>query len=342
MSFRVFPLLLVGALAFCWTAGGCREPTLRVQTDLAEKIALRLDEDLHALRKEAEDLAALVHSLYERKEELLASARTQDYAFAPNGIFYKTARDEGAALWISGATPITEDVKEIAYITEPLDEVFKALHKRHPLMVQSYYNDRNSLNRIYPSFDTIADFSRGLDIPSFNFYFLADAKHNPSKKGVWVSEPYIDPAGRGWMISAIAPVYHEDELVGVPGLDVTLDALFEKHLADLGEPLAVISASGALVMATEQAMALLGLPPLDQHKYIEEIRRDTFRSDEYNLLHSRKRDVRKAAAHLLQHGKTTDTGDSLNRLQLDDAFYQMEAARSHETGWWILHLRKTN
>jgi hypothetical protein len=53
----------------------------------------------------------------------------------------------------------------------------------------------------------LSQYEAKMDIPSFNFYYLADSKHNPERKSLWLSEPYVDPAGRGWMVSAVAPVY---------------------------------------------------------------------------------------------------------------------------------------
>lgn len=50
-----------------------------------------------------------------------------------------------------------------------------------------------------------------MDIPIYNFYYLADLAHNPSKEVIW-TDAYLDPAGAGWMISAIAPVYKGDFL----------------------------------------------------------------------------------------------------------------------------------
>ena len=41
---------------------------------------------------------------------------------------------------------------------------------------------------------------------NYNFYYEADKKHNPKKEPVW-TDVYLDPAGKGWMISLIAPIY---------------------------------------------------------------------------------------------------------------------------------------
>ena len=39
---------------------------------------------------------------------------------------------------------------------------------------------------------------------------------------------YLDPAGHGWMMSAIAPVYRDDFLEGVVGIDITVSGILEQ------------------------------------------------------------------------------------------------------------------
>lgn len=327
---NVFIWLLLGGIAFVPLA--CQKTPSRPNRQLASSLAAELDGDLRYVREEVEALAKKIAELYARREALVAQARKEDYRLSDNGAFYKLTNDGKTALWISGVVPITEEVKEVAYLTEPLDEIFPEIHARHPEVVQSYYNDKHSLNRIYPWFDAIAQYPPKMDIPSFNFYFLADASHNPERRGVWVNEPYIDPAGRGWMVSAIAPVYYQDELVGVPGLDVTLEVLLQRYFSDLEDTAVVVmSSSGTVVMATEPAIKLLGLPPLQSHKYLETVKEDTFRPEDYNLLQSRIRELRQTLRQLMQ-GKTPQQFE----LELLEGRFAMDAAPVPETNWWVL------
>lgn len=68
-----------------------------------------------------------------------------------------------------------------------------------------------------------------MDITTFNFYYEADAQHNPNRSVVW-TDAYTDPAGQGWMVSTIEPVYNGDFLEGVTGLDVTATTLVDQVL----------------------------------------------------------------------------------------------------------------
>ncbi len=170
-----------------------------------------------------------------------------------------------------------------------------------------------------------------MNIPDYNFYYLADAAHNPARRGVWVDEPYVDPAGRGWMVSAIAPAYVGDRLEGVPGLDVTIATIVGRYFADESRAVAVISRQGVLVAATERAIQHLEMPPLKDHKYLETVKLDTFKPDEYNVLKSTLRTVRAMAAEILAR---KDEGSV--SVALHDAPHKARHARVKELGWTVV------
>ena len=169
-------------------------------------------------------------------------------------------------------------------------------------VAQVYYNDKNSYNRIYPFIDVLTQYGPKMNIPDYNFYYLADLKHNPGKKAVWVNDPYVDPAGRGWMVSAIAPVYYKEELVGVPGIDVTINTIISRYISPSHNEILIVDKNGVLVAAEETSVNRLYLPPLKDHKYVETIKSDKFRKDDYNLLKSKNNKVRELAKKIIIDG----------------------------------------
>lgn len=296
------------------------------------ELARKFDADLRRLREEVEHLAIYFQGLYARRDATLATVDKSKYTFAANGCFYKPADDGGAALWISGVVPITPDVEAVAYLTEPADAELMRICREHPSVTQAYYNDRHSLNRIYPWFDTIAQYPPRMDIPAYNFYYLADDAHNPSRKGVWVAEPYVDPAGRGWMVSTMAPVYVNNRLEGVPGLDITIASLVDRYFSGLDRAVAVVTREGVLVAATESAIQHLEMPPLKDHKYLETVKLDTFKPDEYNILKSTLRPIRAMAVKLLVDSQPQVT------VTLAGTDHVAYAAPVPELGWIVIEL----
>ena len=155
----------------------------------------------------------------------------------------------------------------------------------NPLIVQAYLNTHDSLNRIWPWIDAAAVYDPRMNIPDFNFYYEADTTHNPSRSVVW-TDAYVDPAGQGWLVSAIAPVYRGDFLEAVVGTDVTVDRIVADVLSrDIPWQgfLILIGKSGTLLALPPQGERLFNLRELKAHEYRDAIRADTFKPEEFNV-----------------------------------------------------------
>lgn len=208
------------------------------------------------------------------------------YAYTPDGVMYYTQRDTGgSALYYSGIVPVGPEQREKAWRTAQLDPLMRDILATSPLIVQLYFNAHDSMNRILPYFDVVTQYTPKMDIPSYNFYYEADARHNPGRGVVW-TDAYVDPAGKGWMISSIAPVYRGDFLEGVVGLDVTTATIVDAIL-DLPLPW---GGYGVLVGKDGTVLALppagehdWGLRELTSHNYREYVLQDTFKPDRFNL-----------------------------------------------------------
>ena len=323
-------LLLVVTMTGC----GCfHNSDLKLKQQSLNEKAASINNDFIKIRLEVETLAAEITKLYEKQDEILPGIDTGKYLLSSNGVFTKPVNDGGSAIFVSGFYPVNETVKKAVYFTEPIDEAFKALVAKYPEIVQVYYNDQYSLNRIYPYFDVLSQYEAKMDIPSFNFYYLADAKHNPEKKSLWISEPYVDPAGRGWMVSAIAPVYFAGSFVGVPGIDVTINLITRRYVLDDPTSMTlIIDNSGAIVAAQEGTINLLSFPPLFDHKYIETIKQDTYRKEFYNLVLSKEANVRKIATEILEKK------NNLIEAEINNEKITIITAYIPELNWYLLEI----
>ncbi|MFZ4547271.1 MAG: hypothetical protein ACOYN4_07550 [Bacteroidales bacterium] len=308
---------------------------LAKEQEALQQQAASINNDFLKIRMEVDSLVTGIVKLYERQNEILPGIETRKYQLASNGVFTKPVDDGGSAIFVSGYYPVNENIKKIVYFTEPIDQSFKALVSKYPEIVQVYYNDKNSINRIYPFFDVLSQYEAKMDIPNFNFYYLADAKHNPEKKSLWIEEPYVDPAGRGWMVSAIAPVYYRDSLVGVPGIDVTINLIAKRYLPEKAESMTmIIDNNGAIVAAQEGIINLLSFPPLFDHKYIETIKQDTYRKDSYNIALSKDINVRKIAVEILQKN------NSVAKTEINGEKVTIISANIPELNWHLLEILK--
>jgi signal transduction histidine kinase len=222
-------------------------------------------------------------------KNLLKRDDPKRFAFSKDGAYYTTrnalGETDGSAVFYSGFVKIGEKEKEKALKTAALDPALKSVKKTFPLIAQTYINTFDSLNRIYPYFDVISQYPANMDIPSYNFYYEADAKHNPTRGTVW-TDAYIDPAGQGWMTTCSAPVYNDDFLEGVVGVDITIETIVAEVKA-LEIPWkgygVLIDKNGTILALPSVGESDWGIKNMTASDYSEAIKKDTFRTDDYNL-----------------------------------------------------------
>jgi signal transduction histidine kinase len=214
-----------------------------------------------------------------------SAAEKSRYDYAADGAFYTTQDNGGAAVFYSGVMPIGPAEQQKVWRTTGLDPLMRSIVQADPVIAQLYLNTFDSYNRIYPYFDVLDIYPPKMDIPSYNFYYEADQSHNPERKVVWTA-PYVDPAGAGWMVSAIAPVYSPDRLEAVVGVDITVGDIVD-HVLNIN------FSADSYAMLVGRDGTILALPPkgeddwqvseLISHGYSEAILQDTFKPEEFNI-----------------------------------------------------------
>ncbi len=220
------------------------------------------------------------------KTELLPED-SQRLGYSSDNAFVTTSDKPsgGAAVFLSNITSVDED--ELSRIASlfTMETMMKNLLLSNPLLVSIYFNAYDSLNFIYPYFDTSTQYPPDMDIPDYNFYYEADATHNPARDTVW-TDVYLDPAGHGWMVSSIAPVYQDDFLSGVVGIDVTVDTIANEIL-QMNIPWngygVLLSKDGMIMAMPKQGELDFGLDEMTTHTYSEAIIKDTFKPEKFNI-----------------------------------------------------------
>jgi len=243
----LIPLLLVevGLVAvYLLSTSFSRDENVAALQQLADaELRLLVDRETHLIRKQLNAIEANTALLAESSLRVLSKPilagefskeELSHYRFSDSGIYYLDKNIGGTALFYSGIQPIGEVEQDKALRTARLDGLMTSIQRHSPLVEQLYFTSFDSLGRIYPFFDVVAQFPAKLDVSSLNFYYEADAKHNPERKNIW-TDLYLDPAGLGWMISNLAPVYQGDFLEGVVGQDITV-AKIAKEVLDLKVP----------------------------------------------------------------------------------------------------------
>lgn len=222
--------------------------------------------------KEAAGIAATLAGI-ERDTALLAQqtgraldgppiaspAERARHSSTPDGAFLTRTDNGTTASYYSGLYPIGAEQRRKVWQLAALDPLMMDLKNGNPLISSIYVNTFDSYNRIYPYIDATRQYPVRMDITAYNFYYDADARHNPARKPVW-TDAYLDPAGHGWMVSSIAPVWRKGRLEAVVGQDFTLKTIIAQ-LANLKLPW------GGYAVLVDRKGEILAIPPQGEQDF---------------------------------------------------------------------------
>ena len=252
------------------------------------------------------------------------------HAITPSGVFY-SLRDEGrAASFYSASTPPAKQDHAKALRLAQVDPLMASIRSANPQVSAIYFNTWDSYNRILPFFMTPEQYPHDMVIPEYNFYYLADARHNPARREVW-TDVYLDPAGLGWMMSAIAPVYRGDFLEGVAGLDLTVGKLLEQ-ISRLSVPWSgyamLVSRDGRILALPPAGEADFGLRELTHYSYDEAVRREQLKPEDFRL------DLNTSLQPLARRVVSTTSG--VEEVLLGGRQQLVAWSEIEQTGWRLL------
>jgi signal transduction histidine kinase len=259
-------------------------------------------------------------------------------ARAPNGTTYQSNRRDGSGLFFPVNAPMTPRQRRIGLLTATLDPVYRHVASL-PNVVASYYNTCDNTNRLYPYLDKVWEqYPAVLDMARFNFYYMADSLHDPQRRPVWTGT-YLDPAGNGWMVSCVAPVYLGDTLRGVVGADLTvanlISGLLTRHFPwDASAFLA--DDSGMILAMPPELERFLGLSELKGRVYDRSVRAEQLRPQDYSLF--RNPDSRLSA----QFRRAYAVSDTVQTLRIRDEDVFLIQSRIPQTGWRVFLLARAD
>lgn len=177
--------------------------------------------------------AAIV--LQEEHEKALATAVTpltiQEHELVTHaqGSYLKPTSDALGFVFFKQAVPNEKQRLQVQQ-TASLMSLYKNLILNNPVVEQVYFLSTSDIGRIYPfRAEQLVLLENTSSTSTHPFLELIGPEKNPGRKYAW-TDIYIDKTALGWMLSALTPVYLNDELVGAVGLDVTLKALINEAM----------------------------------------------------------------------------------------------------------------
>lgn len=260
----VIEVVLLGAYGMMtlWnhqnSVSSVHELAQRQLSDRAAAEARAIRGQLLGIEHQARTMERQAIRALQRPHGLPESVRSQYVDRGDGAWILKDPPPGSASLFYSGRFPIDAAAKDKAWRTARLDPLLADTVEQYPMVVQSYFTTWDTLGRIYPPVEVDA-FPAGFDVRETTFYAPAAEVNNPSREVVW-TDAYLDPAGAGWIISALAPVYIDDRMEGVLGLDVSLRGLIDAVLE------VRVPWDGYAVLVSEDG-ALLALPPSGEEDF---------------------------------------------------------------------------
>ncbi len=257
------------------------------------------------------------------------------FAVAPNGVTYKTNDNGGSYIWYSARTPQGVEQLKKRRITESVDPFAKSLMTIDPSIVAVYFNSYDSMCRYYPYQKDIwkwEGYTPNMRIPDYNFYYMADAKHNPSRKPVW-TKAYLDPAGKGWLVSCISPVYRGNFLEGVTGIDVTINEIIQNLFNDVlpyGTQSMLVDSRGTIIAMPDNIARWLNMKELTGHNYSMPILGTVLKPSQYNLIDKARPEVLSAFRPVLLNDRDINTASIFGKN------FVIASSTVPNTGWRVV------
>ncbi|WP_321468089.1 diguanylate cyclase [Halarcobacter sp.] len=259
------------------------------------------------------------------------------YRYANNGVFYKYKNIDGASLFVSNKEKIDRSFKEEIFKTEIFDNTLKTLVDRNNLITAAYYNSHRNYIRYYPFLKNAYNvFPSDFEISNYNFYYEANKKNNPEKKAVW-TDVYLDPAGQGWMLSVIVPIYNNDFLEGVSGIDITVENIIKNILESeipYNASSILLDKYGSIIGLTKNSEDTLNLKDSSDYKYFkdEKIGKTIYKRDSFNILNHKDEKIREIFSKVLNEENYS------REIYLNNKKYLLFSEKIKKTSWYVVSL----
>lgn len=121
------------------------------------------------------------------------------------------------------------DARYRMYCHRNMGPMLMGLFERIKGVAWIYYQDVTNTALQYPYIDQITAITPDFQWSGYHTYLSVEPGANP-ERGIRWTDPTMDYAGKGLILSASAPVYADDAFVGLWSLDVSVDSIIRPNL----------------------------------------------------------------------------------------------------------------
>lgn len=297
-------LIILAAIVFLSGCGASEEKIPEENFQKIRGLIEEMESQGAEMAKKLDTVAHYYEYILSKKDSFLTNSPKSPYTFTDAVSTNLPGQDSSlSTVIILNSTPNRKKAEEEVVLTNSMDSIFSAFIRDNSRAAQIYSNSSMQVSRVYPAYDARNIVDPDIDVTKFNFYYEADLEHNPSKGLVWIQDAYVDPAGKGWILSLLHPVYEGGELFAVLGVDYTISDLIQLYLDSLEGEFILVNSKGDIVAGKADAIELLSMPPMKNHVYKETVHSDYFRISDFNLFNSKSQEVRNMAKRFILEKK---------------------------------------
>jgi GAF domain-containing protein/HAMP domain-containing protein len=210
---------------------------------------------LSGVERDAKKLAQYAGRVFENGDSLADASywQAEDHMFVASDGQYMNAEDDVSSAFVPRFVEVNEEVQSTLELGAHLDFVFPSAYEEDPNTVAVYLGTEHETTQYYPNISLGSVVPPDFKVTERPWYIGAKPENNHDREIVW-TQIYADATGKGFMVTAAAPVYANDEFVGAVGVDVTLADI----AASVKETRLLGSGYGLLIDDQGRAIALPG------------------------------------------------------------------------------------
>ena len=139
---------------------------------------------------------------------------------------YGNSATDPSSVFIPAGTPVDDDLIKNLNTSAHLDFSAPGILSAHPSMLALYAIDTKGVTRYYPNIDLASILPPDFDATARPYFTISLPLFNPQRLPRWTI-PYADATGGGLVVTVAAPVYEENEFIGVVAADMQLAQITE-------------------------------------------------------------------------------------------------------------------
>jgi len=286
------------------------------------------------------DLCSIKDNIYSLASELqykigfdkkITTFPNEKYSYNSGEVLLCSCKETNSSVYYPADRTLTNQLKKIIINSEKLDTFFTNSINKNPLLSQIYFLDTNSFLRIYPQINVTNYLRSSVDLKNLISYQTVKRKALIHDKAYWINHPFVDPYGRGWIISCIEPIYYRDCFIGILSGDIRMHSLKEKYFSSGTESILLIDQKGKIICCTKEAGKIISIPQLREYQYFKPVTENIFIYNNLTITEHINKKVRKAIKSLL-------SGGNKDSFFIDNKKYTIYKSHIRETDWLLLKI----